>query len=209
MPVLAEHTISTLKPHATYIVRGGGGSVQSVPWNLPADGNVRFSDGLGDGAVFGGLGGLTDLEKQQLAERIKNASFIDMQAILEVIPTASERQEVAVRAIALGANSMDVQLALSNVEQGSVVKQWLKPPSMPVRIVWGVLSTLSFAASVYHGYKRNDSLGWGIWWGFMGAVFPVITPTIALAQGFGKPKRSGLGSSYRRKGRAGRKSRRS
>lgn len=52
--------------------------------------------------------------------------------------------------------------------------------------VWALLSTASFAASVYHGYKRNDSVGWAIWWGVMGGLFPVITPTIAVAQGYGK-----------------------
>ncbi len=200
MPVLAEHTVATVHRHETFDVRGGGGMVQPVPWNLPADGDVRV--GFGDGGVFGGLGALTEDEKTQLATRIKNATFVmDMQAILEIIPTVQERQEVAARAIALGADAARVQQALSQLEQSSAFKQWLKPPSMPVRIIWGVLSTASFAASVYHGYKRNDSLGWGIWWGFMGALFPVITPTIAVAQGFGQRKKNGLGRSYRRRSR--------
>ena len=43
------------------------------------------------------------------------------------------------------------------------------------------------AASAYHGVKRNNSVAYGIWWGLMGAMFPVITPTIALAQGYAKP----------------------
>jgi len=51
------------------------------------------------------------------------------------------------------------------------------------------LSTASMGASAYHGYKRNDSIPWAIWWGFCGAVFPVFTPAIALAQGFGQKKR--------------------
>jgi len=212
MLTLGYETVSPVHRHETYDVRGGGGSVQRVPWNLPADGDVRFSDGLGDGAVFGGLGALTDPEKQQLAERIRDATMVlDIQAILEIIPTLDERREVATRAITLGANVDRVSTALRNLEQDRSLKAWLKPPSMPVRIIWGVLSTASFAASVYHGYKRNDSLGWGIWWGFMGALFPVITPTIAVAQGFGKPKRSGLGRSFRRRGvgRSRRRSRRS
>lgn len=53
----------------------------------------------------------------------------------------------------------------------------------------GALSTASMAASAYHGYKRHDSVGWALWWGLMGAMFPVITPTIAVAQGFGKRSR--------------------
>ena len=52
--------------------------------------------------------------------------------------------------------------------------------------IWGVLSVASAGASAYHGYKRNESVGWALWWGACGALFPVITPAIALAQGFGK-----------------------
>ena len=52
--------------------------------------------------------------------------------------------------------------------------------------LWPVLSFASAAASTYHGYKRNDSVGWAVWWGLMGGLFPVITPVIAIAQGFGK-----------------------
>lgn len=55
-------------------------------------------------------------------------------------------------------------------------------------IAVGVVSTASMAASAYHGYKRNKSVGWALWWGLMGGMFPVITPTIAVAQGFGKPE---------------------
>jgi hypothetical protein len=48
---------------------------------------------------------------------------------------------------------------------------------------------VSMGASVYHGMKRhNGSIGWGVWWGFLGTLFPVVTPTVALAQGFGKCK---------------------
>ena len=55
-------------------------------------------------------------------------------------------------------------------------------------ILWSALSLGSMALSAYHGYKRNDSVGWAIWWGFLGSVFPVLTPAIAFAQGFGQRK---------------------
>ena len=55
-------------------------------------------------------------------------------------------------------------------------------------LVIGAVSTASMAASAYHGYKRNQSVGWALWWGLMGATFPVITPVIAVAQGFAKPE---------------------
>lgn len=49
--------------------------------------------------------------------------------------------------------------------------------------------TLSMPALAYHGYKRNDSVGWAFVWGFFGSmVWPVMVP-VALAQGFAKPKR--------------------
>lgn len=57
-----------------------------------------------------------------------------------------------------------------------------------VPVWWDLLSIASGAASAYHGYKRNDSVGWAIVWGLLGGVFPVITPAIAWAQGFGKKK---------------------
>ncbi len=54
-------------------------------------------------------------------------------------------------------------------------------------IVWAGISTISMAASAYHGYKRNNSVGWAIWWGLMGSIFPVITPVIAYAEGYAEP----------------------
>ena len=61
----------------------------------------------------------------------------------------------------------------------------------PLRIpwYWYTISTVSMAASAYHGYRRNNSLGWALWWGFMGSLFPIFTPVIAVAQGYGKRKR--------------------
>ncbi len=53
--------------------------------------------------------------------------------------------------------------------------------------VLGVIGLLSSGLSAYHGYRRNDSIGWGVGWGILGAVFPIITPAIAFAQGFGQP----------------------
>jgi hypothetical protein len=62
----------------------------------------------------------------------------------------------------------------------------LPEPTAAAQVAYGVLSTASMAASAYHGYKRNESVGWALAWGLAGAVFPIITPVIAVAQGFGK-----------------------
>lgn len=67
-----------------------------------------------------------------------------------------------------------------------------QPPTQPYRpsaastVIWGTISTVSTAASAYHGYRRNQSVGWGIGWGIAGMLFPIITPAIAVAQGFGE-----------------------
>lgn len=53
----------------------------------------------------------------------------------------------------------------------------------------GVLSMASAGVSTYHGYRRHGTVGAAIGWGILGAIFPVITPAVALAQGFGHPKR--------------------
>lgn len=67
----------------------------------------------------------------------------------------------------------------------STTYSWDEMP-MGVRVIYGLVGTASMALSAYHGYRRNNSVGWAIWWGFMGGLFPIITPVIAVAQGFGK-----------------------
>lgn len=213
MLTLGTETLSPYRRHETVFVRAGGGEVQHVPWNIPGYGGGDPS-GLGDNAVFGGLGGLTASEKQKLAERIRAAGtdINDIEAILEIVPSVAERQEVATAAVAAGADAFSVRAALIRLGNAADVKQASKidifgrtPLPMPIRILWSVASTVSFAACVYHGYKRNNSVGWAIGWGFLGAVFPIITPVIAVAQGFAKPKRNGLGRAYRRKSRKSRR----
>ena len=39
----------------------------------------------------------------------------------------------------------------------------------------------------YHGYKRNDSVVWGLVWLLSGALWPIMLP-VALVQGFAKPE---------------------
>src|SRR6185503_2917091 len=51
---------------------------------------------------------------------------------------------------------------------------------------WGVASLAGTALGAYHGYKRNNSIGWSLWWGLMGGMFPIVVVPLALAQGFGK-----------------------
>lgn len=56
-------------------------------------------------------------------------------------------------------------------------------------VLWTGVSVASCFASAYHGVRRNNgSAGWGLWWGLMGGMFPVVVPAIALAQGYAKPQ---------------------
>ena len=52
---------------------------------------------------------------------------------------------------------------------------------------WAI-SAGGLASGVYHGYRRNESLGWALLWGLAGSVVPFITVPVALAQGFGERK---------------------
>jgi hypothetical protein len=63
------------------------------------------------------------------------------------------------------------------------------PSAGPLRILFYVLDMASVGLSAFHGYRRhNGSVGAAIGWGLLGGLFPVITPAVAFAQGFGKPK---------------------
>lgn len=82
-------------------------------------------------------------------------------------------------------------LIARGVDQAAIVSAlaWLDVrDAFDWKIVWGVASTISMAASAYHGYRRNQSVGWAIWWALMGAAFPIFVPVLALAQGFGRRK---------------------
>lgn len=73
---------------------------------------------------------------------------------------------------------------------GAAGEQAAASPDCPNgwKVAYGMLVTASGALSMYHGYRRNNSLGWGLGWFALGTLFPVITPTVAFAQGFGKRK---------------------
>jgi uncharacterized membrane protein HdeD (DUF308 family) len=45
------------------------------------------------------------------------------------------------------------------------------------------LAVTGTAVGAYHGYKRNDSVGWAIVWGLLGGLAPIIVIPVAFAQG--------------------------
>jgi hypothetical protein len=54
---------------------------------------------------------------------------------------------------------------------------------------WWLAGTVAMGALAYHGYKRNNSIGWALVWGLLGGIIWPITVPVALAQGYGKPAR--------------------
>jgi len=54
--------------------------------------------------------------------------------------------------------------------------------------IWTVLSVAGAGIGAYHGYKRNDSVGWAIGWSLLGGFAPIIVIPVAFAQGIGKRK---------------------
>lgn len=54
-----------------------------------------------------------------------------------------------------------------------------------------VLYLASLAASgalAYHGYKRNNSVGWALVWGLAGGIVWPVSLAIAFSQGFAKSR---------------------
>lgn len=62
------------------------------------------------------------------------------------------------------------------------------PPMEPIPMWRQALGLVGAAACAYHGYKRNESVGWAFGWAIFGSALPILALPVALAQGFGKPK---------------------
>lgn len=52
----------------------------------------------------------------------------------------------------------------------------------------GALTLAAAGAGAYHGFRRNQSVGWAVGWFAMGLIFPIFTSALALGEGFGKRK---------------------
>jgi len=73
--------------------------------------------------------------------------------------------------------------------EGTIIKK--------VVIAMQFLRPVGAVVSGIHGYRRNDS-SWGaaLGWAALGFLFPIITPVVGLAQGYGKPKAEALFGRY-------------
>lgn len=108
-----------------------------------------------------------------------NYSASTVAAFLRRFP-AGDRASVAASLVAAGVPATSASVALDNAGR-------LDGFSLGF---WEVLQLASVAASAYHGARRNrGSFGWALGWGVLGAIFPIVTPIVAIAQGYAKPKR--------------------
>lgn len=69
--------------------------------------------------------------------------------------------------------------------------------------VFRLASAVGAFSGAYHGYKRNNSVGWAIGWFFFGGALPMLSIPISLAQGFGKAKGAKKSKNRRRRRRNG------
>lgn len=131
-----------------------------------------------------GLGASPELQStvDGFLEQSPSPSTAAVTDFLKLFSFGAERDEAARALVASGVDSAKVTTAMRFLEaSGKITKN----------TIYGALAVLSAAASGYHGIKRNHgSIGWGLWWFFMGGLFPIVTPVVALARkpGFAKPK---------------------
>ena len=64
----------------------------------------------------------------------------------------------------------------------------VEPAALQIPAWWAALSVAGTVLGAYHGYKRNNSVGWAIGWGLLGGAFPFIVIPVAYAQGLGDKK---------------------
>jgi len=98
---------------------------------------------------------------------------------LQLYPAGADRDAAARALITAGVDSDVVATALNGL---SAMDSW------NWKAIGGVLTLASAAVSGFHGYRRNKSITWGLIWFALGGIFPIVTPVIAAAQGFAKPK---------------------
>ncbi len=62
------------------------------------------------------------------------------------------------------------------------------PARSALFVAYSIASLAGTAIGAYHGYKRNDSVGWAIGWALLGGLFPIVVIPVAYAQGIGERK---------------------
>jgi hypothetical protein len=110
-------------------------------------------------------------------------SSTDVANFLKAFAPGGERTVAAQQLIARGVPSNTVAAALNWLDAAGKIRSHKST-------ILGALALVSAAASGYHGYRRNQSIGWAMIWFLAGSILPVFTPLIAVAQGYGKPRKA-------------------
>ncbi len=127
--------------------------------------------GLGDAALDAAIAGFLLKSPQPSSTEVSD--------FLKVVPAGDQRTAAAQELIAKGVPAQTVSMAL----------QWLATTDQwKWSTVKGIAAVAGSAAAAFHGYRRNQSIGWALVWALFGGVFPIFTNVVALAQGFGKRK---------------------
>lgn len=140
----------------------------------------------GTGPLYDPGLGLTPGERDvlvvRLVEQIGTLSPSDLADVLSAFGR-DEREQLVATLIGAGADPRKVADAVSELEQRRIFDR-----KRQFRAVLWSVALASGGLSAYHGYRRNEHVGWALWWFAMGTLFPVITPAVAFGQGFAQPK---------------------
>ena len=143
-----------------------------------------------DPNFLGGLGAsLAELRKlgRDLAVQANPITAIALHDAL--LPFSPEERDLVLQAfVESGGDALIIPDARQLLALNEKISNGRSRRPSKIRIAWAVLGTASMAASAFHGYRRNQSVPWALAWGALGLLFPIITPTVAIAQGFGRPK---------------------
>lgn len=145
---------------------------------------MRMLLGLGDDAAAAASGSPPSPIDQAIDGFLlasPQPSSSDVASFLKTFAPGDDRNIVAHELIAKGVAPDTIASAMRFLNTSG---------SIPGSYIRGLLTVASASASAFHGYRRNQSVGWGIWWFASGLLFPIFTPVIAVAQGFGKRKGS-------------------
>ena len=127
--------------------------------------------------------GMTEIEQHDVASRLASQTLLSQSELADALflLQPNDRAKVVEFMMAAGTDPSKIGRAMEDVMRRE------RGDSGHSTLMLALLAASS-AASLYHGYKRNNSLGWGLAWGALGALFPIITPVVAVAQGYGKEK---------------------
>lgn len=110
-----------------------------------------------------------------LVAKNPNPSQNDIAAFLRLM--SSDEQPIAARMLVERGVSPSTVLAAQASIGADDRNQWKN-----------YLTIAAAAGAGFHGYRRNNSLGWALVWFTFGSLFPIITTVVAAAQGYGVRK---------------------